>query len=313
MAALLDGQWELAYPPRGPFPGAEFVFGPIASGNYLLEPPDLGETTFETQDVQLPGEDGLRRGVDTQGGRTVTFEMGVDRVDAAQAWAAGLNAMAELSEAWNGDAVRKYPGATATLRTRNAGRTSVIYGRPRRFAPTPARFDRRGYASVVCDFSANDFLYYDDVEQFVDLSLVPPAAGGLEAPLASPLSTVAQSVEPGAITVGGHTPTWPVITIYGPVSRPVVTITGVFTVVLDETLAYDQWVTVDARPWARTVTRNDGANLTLTPTSTPLSRLRLPLGAHEVVFRGEDQTGTASMRFAWRDAARHLLAPPVAA
>lgn len=298
MPPLVDGQWRLVYP------GIDLVFGD--GRPYLITaPPELGVADPAVQDQAYPGGDGTMFGRDYRPGQTIAFELGVNCYDETE----GMDAHAVLERAWRGDALRTTPGAVAELHVRRGGRERVCYGRPRRFASVLAQVPALGYSGATCDFACSDDLFYDAAGSQVTVSLVPPPAGGLVAPLAAPLSTVPVVNRPGLVTTGGLVATWPVITIRGPVTSPAVQLTGLWTLALDVTLAYDQDVTIDTRPWVRTVLRTDGATLAgkLTKASAPLSEARIPpQTSTEVVYRGVDITGTSSATVAWQDAYPHL-------
>src|SRR5690606_20764520 len=107
-----------------------------------------------------------------------------------------------------------------------------------------------------------------------------------------------------AVIVGGDTDTWPVITIRGPVAQPSIRLVGTDVAVrLDTTLAGDRSVTIDPRPWARSVLRDDGASLAGALRGSPLAALRLPPGQTVVHFGGTDLSGQSSASIRWRDAA----------
>jgi hypothetical protein len=95
------------------------------------------------------------------------------------------------------------------------------------------------------------------------------------------------------------------VTIHGPITNPSVTITGLWTLALAATIAAGDVVTIDTRPWARTVLRNGSATASLagslTRTSARLSGASIPPGTYECVLRGTDGTGTASASVTWRE------------
>lgn len=295
---LVDRQCELSYP------GVNLVFGDGAP--YLLTaPPDLGSIEPTTQDAAYPGGDGVMFGRDFMPGRTITLELGVNAMNEAD----NLAAHAALAAAWRGDSLRRTPGAVATLALTNGGRTRVVYGRPRNFASTLQIVPQLGYSAATVTFACSDDLFYDQANASVSVPLIPPPSGGLLAPLASPLTTAQVVNRPGLVAPGGLTDTWPVITIYGPVTNPKVTLTGQWFMQFSTTLAFDQSLTVDTRPWARTVLRNDGASLagSLTRDSVPLSRASVPgATSTEVVYSGTDITGTSHISVTWQDAYPHL-------
>ncbi|XTZ13932.1 hypothetical protein ACQSSU_20760 [Micromonospora echinospora] len=286
-------EWTLAYP------GRTLTFGTYASGVMLAKEVAVGPVELFTDDAQRPRGDGRAFGVDYRGASTLTFEMHVLGADEAQA----RSRLTDLALAWRADVVRRTPGAVAELSTVRAGRPRVLYGRPRRFAPA-GEYARQGHLAVVADFAAVDDCWYGPVEHQVLVPIVPPPSGGLVAPLVTPLTTVPAVQVPESITVEGDLPAWPVITVYGPITGPVVQVTGLWSLGLAVTLPADQALVIDTRPWRRTVLRaSDGASFagTLARTGARLSEASVPAGTWEVVLRGQDVSGTARMRFAWRN------------
>lgn len=290
-------EWTLTYPGASGYPGATFTWGTYASGVMHGAPPDLGSVENLTDDQQRPRADGRAFGVDYRGAPTITFDMLVLGADET----ATRDRITQLTTLWRADAVRNTPAAVAELSTTVAGRQRVTYGRPRRFAPAD-KHARQGVARVIADFACVNDCWYAPAEESLTISLVPPPSGGLVTPLAAPLSTTPPVQVPGAITVGGDLPAWPVMRIYGPVTTPAVQVTGLWTMTLDLTLAEDQWITVDTRPWARTILRRDGASFAgaLTRSSPRLAHAAVPPGSYEVALRGVDVTGTAKVQFRWR-------------
>ncbi|MEU3282617.1 hypothetical protein [Streptomyces antibioticus] len=312
---LREGEWSLSYSANGVHPAANFTFGTIGSGYYLLEPYEITYADVDTGDTPMPGEDGARFGEDYRGQATVTFEVGVDTVDDAANMlgrhAANLDAVSVMGQAWDGKAVRKRMATPAVLRTTQGGRPRRFYGRPRKFAPAGSRLTRQGYTPVVATFVCVDDTAYDDTEQTLRVDLNPPPYRGLVGPLAEPLSMTGQGATkvPGEAVIGGKSPTWPVIRFYGPISNPTCEVVGGWKLTFSGlTLGAGQYVTVDPRPWARTVLRNSGASVAgdITRGSPRLQDLLLPVGRHDFVLRGTDPTGTAYMTIAWRDAYPYL-------
>ncbi|TDC33463.1 hypothetical protein [Micromonospora sp. KC213] len=290
---MRDGEWTLS------LPGAEVTWGPADLPIVNMAAPDLGDVGITDDDTDRPREDGRAFGQDFRGGRTITVELGVFGDSEAEARAT----LAGLATAWRGDAVRHTPGAVAELRMRHAGRERVVYGRPRRFASDETEI-HEGVAEVVADFAAVDDVFYAPDEDSRTVTLAPPTGGGLVAPLAAPLTTTATSDRSAGITVGGELGAWPVLTIYGPVTNPVVEVVGQWRFELRTTLAYDRSVTVDTRPWARVILLDGGGSLAgaVTRSSPRLAAMALPPGPYELAFRGIDETGTSYLRFAWREA-----------
>ncbi|MEU5181158.1 hypothetical protein AB0G49_14010 [Streptomyces longwoodensis] len=312
---LTEGEWNLSYAANGVHPGANFTFGTVASGYYLLEPYEITYGDVEDGDTPMPREDGARFGQDYRGQATITFEVGVDTVDQASTrlgrYGANLDAVSVMGQAWDGKAIRQRMAAPAVLRTVQGGRERLFYGRPRKFAPAASKLTRQGYTPVVCTFVCVDGKAYSDVEQMIRVDMTPPPHRGLIGPLAEPLSMVGQGATkvPGEAVIAGKAPSWPVIRFYGPISNPGCEVVGGWKLAFSGlTLAAGQTVTVDPRPWARTVLRNNGASVAglLTRASPRLQDLLLPVGRHDFLLRGTDRTGLSYMTISWRDAYPYL-------
>jgi hypothetical protein len=276
------------------YPGVELVFGSRETGMGFASAPAIATPGIDVEDVAVPSQDGTLMGVDVIEGPLVTFEIDVVSQDRD-----GVKAIMEpLRRAWRGDAVRSVPGAVAALRS---DRGKVTFGRPRRFTSADDD-DRFGVSRVTCDFATVTDLWFGE-EQTVTVPLVPPPGGGLVAPLAAPLSTTASSDRSQAVTLGGGLPTWPTVTVQGPITNPVIEVLGVFRWEFQGlTLAYDEVLVIDARPWIRTILRNGAAVPgRLTPRSTRLKDSAIPPGAHEFVLRGTSN-GTPTATLAWRPA-----------
>ncbi len=284
----MPNDWRLSYT------GESLAFGSIASDFVFTAAPDIGPSDIQHDDAARPRADGVVFGADFHGGRTITFDLAANGANEAEA----RTLVARLAKAWRADAIRKKPGAVATL-TSDTGR--VTFGRPRRFAAIDELLPQ-GLVQVLADFACAEDVWYG-TETSVNVALQPPAGGGLIAPLASPLATTATSDRSTVIRVGGDLSTWPVFEIQGPIVNPVVEVVGRLKMEFRTTLAFDQKLIVDTRPWARTILRN-GASVagSLTRTSTRLSQAAIPPGAHELVLRGTSDSGTASVITRWRDA-----------
>ncbi|GAA2842839.1 hypothetical protein [Kitasatospora aburaviensis] len=321
---LREGQWNLIYDGDEVRPGADMLFGTLSTGIYLLNEPAIDFADATLGDAPLPLEDGIRFGQDTTSTMTLSFELAVDTVAAAQTPAgrhtANLDAVDTLLTTWDAAAVRRRMGAVAVLRTRQGGRYRRVYGRPRHIALANSRFARQGSTSLVGEFVAADTHWYDDAEESTSPGAAPAPIRGLKAPLTSSLSqrVPAPVQQPGAMNVAGTVPTWPVITIHGPGRNPTLTFFGPertqqgdlrerMTVGLDLTLGEGEWVTIDPRPWARTVLRNGTGGIAgaLTRSSPRMSDMLLPPGLQHVRYAVADETGTSYATVAWRAAHRY--------
>ncbi|NGO67887.1 hypothetical protein [Streptomyces boncukensis] len=310
---LREGQWNLSYDADGIHPGADFTFGTLADGAYLIEPYEIARGDTEAGDAAMPRGDGIRLGQDWRAASTITLEVGVDAVDDASTAAGRHNATLErvshMAQAWDAEAVRRRWATPAVLRTVQGGRARRFYGRPRKFDPVASKLTRQGYTPVLATFVCIDGVAYDDTEQTLRVDIAPPPHQGLVGPLTTPLSMTGpgSSLIAGEAVIGGTRPTWPVITIYGPVRKPGVRVVDRWEAHLNLTLKAGEAVTIDPRPWARTVLR-DGASVAglLYRSSPRLDEMRLPPGRRDCVLTGTDPTSTSYMTIAWRDAYAYL-------
>jgi len=265
---------------------------------------DPGTTDWRVQDQDSPNGDGVVFGRDLLAGRTWGFTFLTNEHTAGDA----LNSLEAMAGLWQGSASRLVPGAVSILRYNIGGRTRRVYGRPRRWglAVTPDLWG--GVAPVVADFACVDALHYDDELRTINVGAVSLPAGGMAAPLSAPLSTVGGGARSGVVdTVGGTAPAPFIAFLHGPITNPWIAGPG-WRFDFLTTLAYDQSLTVDSRPWAKTILRQDGASLagTLTRTSTALPDARLLPGSAEFTFGGIDGTGTATCSVSWRPTYRSL-------
>lgn len=285
---MAHGDWYLRYP------GTTLAFGSYASGLSLPDFPEVGQVSLGTDDTDRPRGDGVAFGQDFERDSTIKFTVRAEGVDMDT----GRALRERFGAAWRGDAVRSTAGAVATLES-NTGR--YAFGRPRRFWYDDVKLRRDGIVTMLADFAMASALWYG-AEQVAGVQYVPAAEGGFTFPLTMPLTTSKNSDRSAGVHVGGTVPTWPVITIHGPITNPSIQIAGL-KFELQTTLASGQSVVIDTRPWSRQVTRS-GASVAgmLSPYSTRLSMAALPPGVHELVLRGISEVGTANATVRWRDA-----------
>lgn len=282
--------WHLTYG------NTDFAFGTVESQFVFPQsgPPDISNIDVNDEDAARPRADGIMFGQDTRSGTTVTFDIEVNGEDEAEAW----SLYQQLANVWRADSVRTVPGATAML-TSHTGR--VTFGRPRRIQPkldlTPF-----GLTAVTCDFATADDLWYGE-EQFAVVKLVPDLGGGVQGPVSSPVSTTSTSDRSQTFTVDGLLPVWPVITITGPIANPSIEVVDVFKMSFNTTLAYDQTLVIDTRPWGRSIKRDDASIAgALDPRTNRLSEASVPPGTYNLSLRGVSATGTSQARVTWRNA-----------
>lgn len=295
----LKTDWRLSYDDDGVNPGADFHFGTPSSGYVFQRMPVIDAPEIRNDDTSVYRDDGAMFGRDFRGGTTIGFEMTANAYTEAE----GRELASILGRVWRADAVRSVPGKVATL-TAATGRSA--FGRPRRLAAIDDK-SHRGMQQVALDFVTGDDLWYDD-EQEARVALVPPPQGGLVAPLTAPLTTQRSADRSRAFTVGGKIATWGVFEIEGPIARPSLELLGRFRLEYDLTLLYDQVLTIDTRPWARTVNlytagiKAGSRAGAATRLSTLLSQTQIPPGSHEFVLRGTSTTGTPTAAVRWRNA-----------
>lgn len=273
--------------------GAPIAFGSQWSGYPFSEAPEFGDPDRTAPDKRLPGVDGTVFGVDTLGGQTITFALTAlgDDDDEAEARYAAFRSK------WRDPALRGQAGAVATL-TSPRGRRA--FGRPRRNVPhlyPPGT----GAVGITADFETTDDLWYGP-EEVLTVPLALSQGGGLVSPLRSPLVARGYTTRANTFTVGGVVPTWPVVTLRGPVVNPGVEVAGVFRFAAGTSLAYDEWITVDTRPGRRSVSRNGTRIAALTRSSDSLDRAALNPGAHTLTLTGSASSGNPSASIAWRAA-----------
>lgn len=291
---LLEQQWELD--------GVTFGYGTgIEVREFEVGPPDI-----ETADLQLPGQDGTVFGRDTHSGRTLTWELFTARQwSAAQARAR----WSELQSKWVNPALRLRPRTVMPLRMRlPGGQPVVVYGRPRRFEAPDAGMIRQGHVELIADFKCADAYFYDDSGEggarSVTLTLVADSSEtGIVWPVTWPVVWGAQGERQDTVVNSGDSPTWPVITFHGPVAQPSIELVGTGRrLSLDTTLASDRSITIDTRPWARTILRDDGASFAGVARGASLAEFQLPVGQTVMAYRGTDLSGQSRCVIAWRDA-----------
>lgn len=259
----------------------------------LVRPPEVGTVEIEADDVSLPRTDGIAMGQDFLGAQTVSFELALR----PRGSLTPADLLAAVRGFWRDPAHRSTGGRTIELRSPE-GRSA--FGRPRRFSPN--RDDEQfGIITVVADFELVSDLWFGDPGA-ATVSLVPPLGRGLVAPLVEPLTIQGAAQNAYGFTVGGSVPAYPVIEFRGPITNPSLHGPG-WDLRVRGSLAYDETLLVDTRPWVRSLTLNGrpAAGL-LMPYSSRLRDVTLPPGFHSVQLRGTDITGTAAALISWREA-----------
>lgn len=242
---------------------------------------------------ERPRGDGQRWGRGYRAGRSVTIDIITDCYTEAD----GLDAAAELGATWDAAQVRSVPGAVSVMRFAQAGRVRRVYGRTGKLDPANTGIDWTGWVGHQAEFVTVDQFFYDDASVQTVVPFIPTALGGLVGPQTGGWLATTRGVASGRVAVGGSAPAWLTWTVRGPIVNPTIEVLGRWSATLQMTLAYDQSVTVDPTPWARSVRRNDGASFAgaFTADSARLSRMQVSPGVNEVLLRGTDPTGTSSL------------------
>lgn len=259
----------------------------------LVSLPSVGSVEIETDDVSLPRTDGISMGQDFYGAQTVSFDLSL-RPEPGRTVAQLLQVLRGF---WRSPGHRDTGGRVIELRSPE-GRTA--YGRPRRF--TPNRDDEKfDHVTVAADFECVSDLWFG-AESAALVSLVPPLGRGLVAPLVEPLTIQGVAQNASGFTVGGSEPAYPVVEFRGPITNPSLHAGG-WDLRVRGSLAYDETLVVDTRPWVRSLSLNGRpvAGM-LMPSSSRLRDVTLSPGFHSVQLRGTDITGTATALISWREA-----------
>lgn len=298
MTELADGQYELD----------GLVLGE-GTPYRVLKHEDGGVPERRTEDTANSYEDGVTFGRDYLGNTLHTFELSVQTAAGAESW----DAVADLLRVWRGDAVRRTPGAVQVLRLKRPGRDTVrAYGRSDKATPTRSRGTGVGLVPVVADFRAVDALYHGDLEQQTIVGIVAGEGGGFAFPMTFPAVSAGETTTSSSVTNAGDADAWPIVTFAagsGELTRPSFELLDseggtLWRIELGITLGAGESVTVDTRPWVRTVLRNDGASLpgARTRACTPPAECGIPPGTWAVRFTGTSSSGTATATVRHRDA-----------
>lgn len=292
-AELRKGQYEI---------GDDLVFGtrtPFAVPNqYLVQNFGVDYGDIDSVDTPMPNEDGTRFGEDFHTGMLLSFTINL--------WKKGQDArddLATLQSAWDRKELRSNPGAVTTLRMSKGNRTSLVYGRPRRFKPTWGAVEL-GWCPIDCDFQASDEYFYDDEVQVETIGLVEAPTAGLTAPFTVPFVLAQRTISQNVIVVGGTEPTWIMMQIRGPINEPELEVDGERWWALNDSLTYADDVSIDPRHWQRMTLKNGTQNMAgkYTTDSVMLREMRLEPGEHLVVFKGIDPTLRSYVTLSWRNA-----------
>lgn len=287
-----------------------FTFGRGTDIDVSQTAVDMG--TMTTQDAQVIGTDGRAFGRDYLAGTSVTFTGQVrvqgDPYDPATA-AQALQRYGELAAAWLNPEVRMQPGLVQELRLRYPGAPEPVtaYGRGRQIAPTTGLV-HFGIVSYVAQFDMADGNFYSDTEYSISFGLIPVDTGGVIPPTTPPVILAATETQDNTAVNPGSA-TWPVIDIAGPITNPIIEYPNrSVRVMLQADVPAGLTVSIDTRPWVRSITYPGGASLNGLVVGDRLADLVLPTGSTLVRFTGQDLTGQARCVCRWRTASYFLAA-----
>jgi hypothetical protein len=292
---------QLELPELGYELDGDFVFG--TGTPWVVTNFDYGTADIQTNDIAAPRSDGILFGRDFVGGPQFLLDVAVipdyptfgNSVEATDLWG-------QFKSRWRNDRGRLTPGYASMLRLSRGGRIRRVYGRTRQCTPSPEK-DANGWWIAGAQWQCMDDYFYGDEERTNTVAIVPPQAGGYLIPPDDPWSSIGVSYEPGVVHIGGNDPAWMTFMFRGPITRPVVEVVGHWAIGLNVTLREGEWIGIDPRPWQRGVRTSSGVDLggALLPGSPVLSAVKLDPGVYEIVLRGTDETGTATMTVAWRE------------
>jgi hypothetical protein len=149
-----------------------------------------------------------------------------------------------------------------------------------------------------------DHRFYEDFEFQRDIGFIPEEVGGMTGEVIGDIISSGAGEGGSDIPILGSKPSWIVCRFKGPIVDPEIEFVGQWSFKLNLSIAADQEVIVDPQPWSRAVRRvSDGANYSgsFTATSQRLSGMTLPPGNHEAILKGNDPSGTASVKVYWRN------------
>lgn len=291
-------EWVLDYT------GTSFSFGTLASDYPLRVQVDVSDVARRTQDADHPNSDGRLFGRDLLGGFSLTFD-GVILPEyplTGYPWRTSMDMYSAFAAAWRADVIRKTPGAYATLT--NLDRNKLVYGRPRKIAEKLTRA-RKGEVGFLATFETNGPDVYSAEERIAVINPVPPAAGGVSSPIEAPWSTQTNADETSPLINEGDTETWPIIQMRGPGAGHSISLldgsTKLWTLSVPDGLKADEIITIDTRPWHRSVLVNGRPGMGRIR-GTQLEKCMIPVGEFDAVFKVNDRTGVADAALRWRDA-----------
>lgn len=298
---LSDGQYSIGTPGSS----SAFTYGGRVgslANSILVTTTEMDTGSPTVQDQPVTGHDGQLFGIDTLPGMVIT-QTGAAYTPGGNYTA--MDAYQRLAGAWNDPAIRLKNGAVAVLRARYpfSQVTMRAYGRGRKIMPTLGGV-MSGTVPFTAQFQAADNIWYSDTESKISLTMLPAFSGGLTFPVTPPFNWELPVVTvQNTVLNTGALPAWPVISFFGPVSNPSVTIVNTpVTLTYQGNLGVHDVVVIDTRPWARTATLNTSASAAGSLSGDPMISFQIQPGATTLHYSGQDPTGTSHCDVAWRSA-----------
>lgn len=213
-----------------------------------------------------------------------------------------------LESAWKAPAGRGNSAPQPLDYSNDEGATwSRVYGRPGKFAPHDAGLlSHLGGGAFDLEFVQTDPNHYSAAERQAIIDGSASNVGGLIAPLVAPITTVSTGqARAGVLQNDGDLASPARVRFYGPSTNPMLTTEKGYTIGYVGALAYDQWVELNA--WDSTVKLNSGASVAgRMDRRTRISRLSVPPGRSEWVYKATDVSGTSRAVIYWRDSSSFL-------
>lgn len=300
--ALTAGQYSIGRDDAS----APFVYGGrpgTISNNIWVQNTATDTGTVNVQDQTVVGHDGQLFGVDTMPGMVIT-QTGYAMTSPGSG-AAAMDSYSALAGVWNDPYIRLTDGYIQVFRACYPGSnvTRRCYGRGRKILPTYGQVNQ-GIVPFTAQFQCGDNIWYEDTSSSIVLTMVPSLfGGGITPPVTPPYHLTSQTnYQQNVINNTGSLPTWPVISLKGPISYPTVTYVNTpVSIGYNGSLASNQTLVIDTRPWVRTAMIGN-TSVAGALTGDPMISLQAWPGTTLVKLNGQDFTGTSTCTITWRSA-----------
>lgn len=280
-------------------------FGTHESGHPFTRQVIVGAAGVNTDDADHPLSGGMVFGRDLSRGRSLSFagtHLSTIPQPAARRWEGRMDDAAVFEQAWRARRLRERVGAVATLANVDRGR--LVYGRPRPYVPDHAKV-RQGWLTYETTFDTADDRFYSTTEKVTTLGVDASPVTAMTFPMTFPFTGAEATVTRTWLDNAGTDDAWPVVTFHRGGSPRLELLNqagGVeWSLAVAGELAYDEYLTVDTRPWSRAVVLN-GTAAPGRIRGTALGAASIPPGTWEARLVAEDPSGLADVTIRWRDA-----------